>query len=455
MNEWQEAEQHVERAHELYEAGRWDEAERALRQALELNPYQADWHLNLGLTLAAAGRARDAVAAFREAHELSDPTDTQPALELGAALLDLDRPAEAKKWLELVLERDSANVDAHVQLIDACAMMNEHEDAETHFYMALQIDPASGAAYSTMAESLMDRRAFDRAAWCLREAARLDPSLPRVNARLARTYAETGRLERARQLYIRELRSNPGDVETLIDLGRLLMDMNRVAEAGEKFRRALELEPDNADAHTGLGELAENAGDAASARQHYAIVVRLDPSYPGARRRLAGVLLDERGRGDAERARVLLREDLSETRRRVGAPDPMDLEELAGLLLDAALPDDAAGVAGMLVRLRPGDARAHHQLSVAEFSRGRVAAGIEAARRSVRLRSDFVPPMHNLAVAHLRRGEISRARYWVMRGLAVEPDDRGLRRLRAYLRVQAVRTGLSMLAMLFRGSRRA
>ena len=27
MNDWFEAEKHVERAHELYEAGRWDEAE--------------------------------------------------------------------------------------------------------------------------------------------------------------------------------------------------------------------------------------------------------------------------------------------------------------------------------------------------------------------------------------------------------------------------------------------
>jgi hypothetical protein len=26
MNDWSEAESHVERAHELYEAGRWDEA---------------------------------------------------------------------------------------------------------------------------------------------------------------------------------------------------------------------------------------------------------------------------------------------------------------------------------------------------------------------------------------------------------------------------------------------
>src|SRR5262245_53815618 len=51
MNEWFDAEHHVERAHEHYEAGRWTEAETELRHALSLNPYRPDWHFNLGLTL--------------------------------------------------------------------------------------------------------------------------------------------------------------------------------------------------------------------------------------------------------------------------------------------------------------------------------------------------------------------------------------------------------------------
>ena len=68
MSEWQEAEQHVERAHELYEAGRWEEAESELRHAIAMNPYQAEWQFNLGLTLDAAGRHKEAADVFREAY---------------------------------------------------------------------------------------------------------------------------------------------------------------------------------------------------------------------------------------------------------------------------------------------------------------------------------------------------------------------------------------------------
>jgi tetratricopeptide (TPR) repeat protein len=453
MNDWHDAEHQVERAHELYELGRWAEAEKALREAIAVNPYQPEWHFNLGLTLSAAGRLPQAVEAFEAAHELSDPSSTQAALELSAALMDLHRPAEARAWLELALTRDDHCAEAHVQLIDVCALLGQHDEAEVHFYMAVQLQPENASAYSTMAESLLDRRQFDRAAWCLREAARLDSTLTRVNARLAYTYAQTGRLERARQLYLRELRTNPGDVDTIVELGRLLMEMNRTDEAGEKLRRALEIEPSQIEAHTALGELAERLGQVEASLRHYDVVVRLDPVYPGARRRLAWALLEHSGRGEHQRARVLLREDLGLLLDHPEARSADDVDELVGLLLDAGLPEEATRAAGMLIADRPNDPAAHHRLSVALLMSGRVVAGMESARRALRLRRDFLAPMHNLAVAHLRRGEISRARYWVAQGLGQEPENREFRRLRVLLRVRAVGSALESVGLAFRRSR--
>ena len=54
MSDWLDAEHHAERAFDLFERGRWAEAESELRRALELNPEQAEWHFNLGLTLEAS-----------------------------------------------------------------------------------------------------------------------------------------------------------------------------------------------------------------------------------------------------------------------------------------------------------------------------------------------------------------------------------------------------------------
>ncbi|MEO1717185.1 MAG: tetratricopeptide repeat protein [Planctomycetota bacterium] len=454
MNEWQDAEQHVERAHELYELGRWDEAESALRKAIEVNPYQAEWHFNLGLTLAAAGRGEAARTAFERAHELGDGLEVQACLEISALLLDADRPEDARPWLEEALRRDSSSVDAHVQLIDVHALASRHEEAELHFYLAIQLDPENASAFSTLAESLIDRRKLERAIWCLQQASKIDPSLPRVYARMAYACSLMGRHERARQLYLREIRLNPGDADTIVDLGRLLVDMHRTTEASEKFRRALELVPDHLEAHLSLGELAAGDGDQPAAAQHYRVVAKLDPRYGGVRRRLARTHLDQGTPRDVRLSQVLARQELADARRGDEALDFEDLRELAELLLDLGLAREAESACQLMIDSRPADATAHHLMSVAIFASGRTLAGITAARRAIRLRRDFVAPMHNLAVAYLRRGEVLRARYWVREGLAIEPEDPGLRRLRAHLRLEGVRSLCGRLSLVLRPSRK-
>ena len=46
MSKWFDAEEHADRALEMYERGRWAEAEAELRKAIALNPDQPEWHRN-------------------------------------------------------------------------------------------------------------------------------------------------------------------------------------------------------------------------------------------------------------------------------------------------------------------------------------------------------------------------------------------------------------------------
>ncbi len=440
MNDWMDAEHHVERAHELYDAGRWDEAETELRRALFLNPFQAEWHFNLGLTLEAAGRNADAAAAFERSFELQtdgSDRDANSALLVGVNLVRAGQFEAALAWLDRAEEIEPASVAPYVQRVEALAELGRHEESEEAFYLGQQIDHDHAELYAAMAHALSLRADHERSVWCLREAARLDPDLPRVRARLARAYADSGRLERARQLYVRELRDDPGDVETLLDLGELLMDMHRLTEAGEKFRRVLEIEPDHPDAHHMLGELAEREGRTADALVQYDVVLRLDPAYPGARRRLAKVMLDRGREEDLPRVRDLLRRELREASgdEEAGAEE---FEELGRLMLDAGVPADAIKAYRELLARQPGNHRGHHGMSVALLGVGRTGDGIEEARRALALQPRFVPAMHNLALAHLREHRWMRARFWVRQALRIEPDDPALRRLRLKLRLHSV-----------------
>ncbi len=440
MNDWMDAEHHVEKAHELYDAGRWDEAETELRRALSLNPFQAEWHFNLGLTLEAAGRHGDAATAFERCFDLKkneDAPDANSALLVGLNLIRDERPQAALAWLDRAADIDPSNAGVQVQRIEALGDLGRNDEAEEAFYLGQQIDPGHAELYAAIARVLSVRGDHERSVWCLREAARLDPGLPRVRARLARAFADSGRLERARQLYVRELREDPGDVDTLLDLGELLMDMHRQRDAGEKFRRVLELEPDHPDAHHLLGELAERDNAIADALVHYDVVLRLDPAYPGVRTRLARVMLRRGREEDLPRVRDLLRRGLRDAAQDTETPAE-EFEDLGRLMLDASIPAESIRAFRALLERQAGSHRAHHGISVALLETGQVGEGIDEARRALSLQPRFVPAMHNLALAHLREHRWVRARYWVRQALRVDPEDPAVRRLRLKLRLHAV-----------------
>lgn len=480
MNDWSEAETHVERAHELYEDGKWAEAERELRSALSINPYRPEWHFNLGLTLEAAGRHGAAYEAFLDCHEL-DRDDPQALLMLGVSSLRMNDPRKAVGWLEKAHKADPASADSFAHRIEAYARLGDHEQAELMFYLGQQINGEHAGAFANMAESLLARGLHDRAVWCLREAARIDPQLPRIGVRLAEAYAATGRLERARQLLVRELRNDPGDVHVLLDLGCLLCDMDRLGEAAEKFRRVLELEPDHADAHFYLGDVAERQGHHELAMEHFGVVLRVedeadcdggdaargdgvagsvaDRFHPrsAARVRLASLQIRRQRGEDLDAARELLRAEFRDFER---CPAPIEgecgggggvasaraaaeLEFFGQTLLDARMPVEARAVlsAALTARdaaLSAAPASLLHALSVACFMLDDRRTGLRHARGCLKAEPGFIPAMHNIAVACVKAGKFSRARVYLSRAIAADPDDAELRRLRVKVRVRAL-----------------
>lgn len=474
MNDWVDAEHHVELAHEHYDAGRWDEAEVELRHALSLNPYQTEWQFNLGLTLEAAGRYESAAEAFIRCSRLHDDhgsADANSTLLAGVNLIRAGRPAASLAWLDAAEKIEPMNVAIVVHRIEALTDLERFDEAEEAFYVGQQIDPEYPELYAVMGETLQRNDHHERAVWCLREAARLDPGLPRVRGHLASAYARLGRLERARQLYMQELRVDPGDADTLLDLGELLVDMHRYAEAGEKFRRVLELFPDNADAHFSLAELAETEGRLADALVHFDVVLRLDNEYTTARTRLARTLLQRGREEDLPRVRDLLIRELTALNRAEQNQVPLievkavhsgeradhadrehttgtgstvlrveaeDLEELGRTLVEAGMLNRARQVYNMLLRIDPASHKAFHGLSVSALEDGKYGEGIDAAKKSLEYRPSFVPAMHNLVLAYYRQGQYIRARYWLTQALRHEPDDEQLRRLRLRLRVRTV-----------------
>jgi len=437
MNDWVEAEWHADRAQEMFERGRWAEAEAELRKALAMNPEQPEWHFNLGLTLEAAGREREAVNSYERASELIND-QPEPLLAAGIVCTRLGEYRRAIEFLQRALRVQAQLESAYSHLIECWIRLDDHDEAETTFYLAQQtLEEPSGTCYAAIAESLIMREQWPRAEYCLRQALRLEPNMPRLRARLGTVYAAIGKSQRAVQMFVRDLRDDPGNIDTLLDYGDLLVDLGRLVEAGEKFRRVLEIEPANVDAHARLGHLAMAAGRFDRAQLEFELVHKLDSRYPHIRLALAEAMLK---RGQIEPARRLL---IGELEQYDSEPDDDessmpyhhadDLRRLSEALLAANLSAQAATVLERAIELHGEQPLVLQKLALARLRTGELDLGTATCRRALRLGGDVCICSYNLALAAMYQGRLVEAGGWLKRGLRHQPEDEGLRRLRMRL----------------------
>ena len=90
----------------------------------------------------------------------------------------------------------------------------------------------------------------------------------------------------------------------------------------------------------------------------------------------------------------------------------------------------------------PENAAARHNLGVTLLKANRIDEGIEQERRSLRIQPKYMLAMHNLALACLSKGDLTRARFWLREALDIAPDDPQLRQLQKRVRLVALAAGV-------------
>lgn len=118
------------------------------------NPAEPRAHNNLGTALRARGDARAAQAQFAEAIRLRP--DYAPAqFNLGVALLDARRPADALPHLERARAAPRHQADLQLDLGQAYAALGRYGDAVTAFRRATVLAPTSAEAHGDLGNALL------------------------------------------------------------------------------------------------------------------------------------------------------------------------------------------------------------------------------------------------------------------------------------------------------------
>lgn len=156
---------------------------------------------------------------------------------------------------------DPSHVSTYMNMGIALQQMNKNAEAMKTFRKATQMAPNSVAAWVQLGQALSaDSLAASQAVF--KKALGLDPQSPAAKRGLAYTYLVQEQYPQAIGLLEAATQADPNDTQGWVWLGQALLNSGRHAEARNAYQRALKLDPSNKPAQDGLQLL----GQASSSR---------------------------------------------------------------------------------------------------------------------------------------------------------------------------------------------
>ncbi|AZO28819.1 tetratricopeptide repeat-containing sulfotransferase family protein [Mesorhizobium sp. M1B.F.Ca.ET.045.04.1.1] len=198
----------MQRALQLHQAGRRQEAESLYRQVLGQQPNHAAALHFLGLLLHQTGRSEEGLDLIEQSVTLQ-PRNADFLNNMGTVMRDLGRVAAAADF----------------------------------FRGAVDIRPDQLAARDNLGSSLKQLGQFEGAEEIYRGTIGRNPFHVRARIGLAETLQEDGRLDEAIALFRESLSIRPKDAELLYGLGVAMMEKGKLTEAADLARQAVAIAP--------------------------------------------------------------------------------------------------------------------------------------------------------------------------------------------------------------------
>ncbi len=185
-----------------------DEALSTFRQAVGVDPGEADFHFILGEAEARRGHLQEAVACYREAIRL-DPQGPRYSHGLGLALLQMGLAADAAEAFRQETKLDERNAESHHCLGNALVAAGQSDEALPPLRRALALDPRSTAIGLDLARALLEVKRAPEAVSVLRRAVDSAPDDVELRLHLARALLAAGRESEALTLIDRAWHRDP------------------------------------------------------------------------------------------------------------------------------------------------------------------------------------------------------------------------------------------------------
>jgi superkiller protein 3 len=254
-----------------YTLGRYEESEREAKEAINLNPNDAEAYFVLWK---ATGKDSDS-------EYIKRALDLNPNLyvahnDLGTVYLGSCNYDKAIHHFRRTVELNPDSPLAHNNLGHALAEMGKIEEAVKEYKKAIEIDPDNDLAHSNLATALINKGEIGKAIKEYKKAVEINPNNTLFHYNLGTALLLDGKIKDGINELKKTVELNPDFGEAYTNLGRALLEVGKFDEALEAFEKAININPDDVLARRNLARAFETAAQTESV-VHYQKSIELAP----------------------------------------------------------------------------------------------------------------------------------------------------------------------------------
>ena len=356
-----------------HNAGNLQEAKRAYKAILQIQPKHPDANHNLGLIAVSMKQIGAALPLFKTALDVN-PNIEQFWMSYIDTLVKNNQLKDAKRGIKKAKKKgvdatklqallsqskcvNYTNVPSKAQINSLLELYQKgrFSDAEKLAVHITQEFPKYQFAWKILAAVVKSTGRNSDALKANQTVVKLSPDDAKAHYNLGNTLQELGRLDAAEASYNQAIALKPDYAHAYSNLGNTLKELGRLEAAEASYNQAKTFKPDLAEAHYNLGITLHELGRLEAAEASYNQAIALKPDYAHAYSNL-GNTLKELGRLEAAEASynqaIALKPNLAEAHCSLG----ITLRELGRL-------EDSEASYTQAIALKPDYPFAKHMLA--------------------------------------------------------------------------------------------
>jgi serine/threonine-protein kinase len=400
----------------LYCRRKYDDALVVRRQAVRLDPENAQVHLNLAETLYASGDVDGSIAEYRAGIQI-DPKACAAHNNLGVILSrDKHDLKEAIDEFTIAIRLNPIVPAGHINLGIALIDKKDFEAAIKSFRRAIEIDPQSAPARCGLGRALYGQGKAGEAMACFCKAIDLDPKFLDAYCHLAQALADEGKLDEAIDRCLKAIDIDPACAHAHNSLGILYCEHKQdYSRAVACFEKAITLAPKVAAHHFNLGNAKFRMGKADEAIASFRTAIQLDKKVASAHCNL-GIALRRTGKVD---------EGIDCLRKAIEIDPNFAVAHfnLGVSLQEKGMEDESITCYRKAIEIDAKYTVAHCNLGFALTHKGKLDKAIDSFRKAIEIDPNFVVAHGGLGQALLGMGRFAEARDACARAVSLLPAN--------------------------------